>query len=329
MRIAIVIPTLNRCDLLKETLASLGKVNGIRSESAEVVVIDNGSSDDTKRICDENLGPIPGLTYIYDPRPGLHVGRNRGWTETTAEVVAYLDDDVLLDPRWLEGVLNAFSNPEVMLVGGPVIPLFRDAAPGWLVELWEQQPPGQRVLGELSIIDFGERCCRISSHHVFGCNFAIRRSVLEQARGFHPDGMPKAKLRFRGDGESYISNIIQERGGYALYHAMAGIRHQVTKERMTQEYFQRRWYAQGISDSYTDLRANPSFRQRLKRHLGIIKNLSQAHIGAKQLNSMQRCFRRAWARGYWFHQLEALRDRRLREWIRRVDYLGANSQLPG
>jgi hypothetical protein len=69
--------------------------------------------------------------YFHEPMPGLLSGRHRGAQEARGEILSYLDDDVLLGPFWLEGVTEAFANPEVVLVGGPSVPEFQVKPPGF------------------------------------------------------------------------------------------------------------------------------------------------------------------------------------------------------
>lgn len=328
MYITVVIPTLNRARLLGQTLQSLVAQPGISSPDCEVVVMDNGSTDGTTAVANHFEGLVRQFRYVKDATPGLHTGRNRAWQESQAEVIAYLDDDVLLSPTWLEGVRAAFADPKVVLAGGPVLPKFSSPPPAWLLELWGTDPDRDRLLGELSIIDFGQRRRVITANHVFGCNFLVRRKVLELTRGFHPDGMPKGLLRFRGDGESYVSEVVEREGWTTIYEPAAGLQHQVTEERLTPEYFCRRRYAQGISDSYAEVRARHGAFRQFKRKCAVLKHLLLSQ--AKRGNCIHaRQFQRSWLRGYVSHQLWVMSDPALKRWVRQEHYLGPNGSPPG
>ena len=67
----------------------------------EVLVIDNAPSDDATA---ELVKTFPGVRYVPEPRPGLDFARNRAWIEATGELIAYLDDDVIVDSGWLAGL---------------------------------------------------------------------------------------------------------------------------------------------------------------------------------------------------------------------------------
>ena len=111
-----------------------------------------------------------------------------------------------------------------------------------------------KVIGPLSISDLGQGRFEIDPGFIWGCNFSIRRSVLADAGGFHPDAVPANKLRFRGDGETHISDFVRRNKLKSMFDSGASIQHMVLEERMTREYLCARAYAQGISDSYTNVR---------------------------------------------------------------------------
>ncbi len=328
MEIAVVIPTLNRAETLRLTLESLSQVSGIHDDTCQILIVDNGSTDSTRDVVSEARSRFHRFCYIDNPNPGLHTGRNLGWQSTTADVVAYLDDDVLLSERWLAGVRSAFKDPAVLLAGGPILPAFQAPVPNWLMQMWDKQPLGDRILGELSILDLGVVRRIINPFQVFGCNFLVRKRVLEEAQGFHPDGMPQTLLRFRGDGESYVSALVKECGGITCYEPDAAVWHQVSEERTTVDYFERRWFAQGISDSYTDIRNRQSLKRRIKRALITLKHLVPDTNPLVCYRGLQRRFRRHWARGYLFHHWACWKDPLLREWVRQPNYLGTLGRVP-
>ncbi len=90
----------------------------------EVVIVDNLPATGHAR---STVSPIaasdPRVRYVAEPRVGLSVARNRGISETDAELVAFTDDDVVVDPSWLDWLLAAFAEPQVMACSGMVLPL--------------------------------------------------------------------------------------------------------------------------------------------------------------------------------------------------------------
>lgn len=117
-RATVVIPTFNRADLLTRALESLEAQT--RSD-LEIVVVDDGSTDDTLerlgRRC-RNPGHSrhpPRIRVISQSRRGAPAARNRGAAAARGEVLAFLDSDDAVEPRWLEELLPVFGSPEVAL----------------------------------------------------------------------------------------------------------------------------------------------------------------------------------------------------------------------
>lgn len=252
--ISVIFPTRNRAELLDAALRSVAEQR-IDPAHFEVLVVDNGSTDRTREISEQWATQLVNLRYRHEPEPGLHAGRHRGLAEAQGDILVFADDDIDAPSGWLQVIADVFSDPEVAMAGGNNWPLFLQTPPTWLEHLWSRSAKnGSRSLPALSIQEWPEGRYPISPYQIWGCNFAIRKSVLLAAGGFHPDGMPKELIRFRGDGETHVSRYVAERGLKCLFDSGASVYHKVTPERMTFEYFRQRGFNQGISDSYTQLR---------------------------------------------------------------------------
>ena len=120
--VTIAICTRNHPDLVARCLASL-EVAAARVPECrvEVLVVDNAPSDERTR---ELVEARPGVRYTREPIPGLNFARNRAVREATGTIVAYVDDDVVVDLRWLEGLLEVWrDNPDAGGFTGQVLPL--------------------------------------------------------------------------------------------------------------------------------------------------------------------------------------------------------------
>jgi glycosyltransferase involved in cell wall biosynthesis len=310
IKLSVIIPTRNRAEVLERALQSIVKQT-LPTDEYEVIVIDNGSTDDTEVIINSFNKSIKNLVYIYDEHPGLHVGRHRGLLAAKADLLVYADDDIEALPTWLEGVLESFEDSSVVLVGGKNIPNFESIPPDWILEMWEKSN-NKKILGHLSILDFGEEIQEINPFYVFGCNFSIRKSILIDAGGFHPDGMPQELIRYRGDGETHVSQYIHNKGLKSLYNPKASVYHLVSEGRMTQAYFKQRAYNQGISDSYTSIR-NGKKKYFLKRK---IKTLIKKYFFSQNVEIDESFFS-----GYQYHQQQVKGNLQLRAWIKRESYI--------
>jgi glycosyltransferase involved in cell wall biosynthesis len=157
--ISIIIPTLNRACSLKTTLDSIVRLD--YKNDFEVIVVDNGSVDDTKNVCYQYESTIKRFVYFYDDTPGLLTGRHMGMQLAKGEILAFIDDDVELSPRWLSGILESFNDPEVALSTGPCLPKYDTYPPKWLSFFWTSTLYGGKMCTWLSLLDLGEHITKL------------------------------------------------------------------------------------------------------------------------------------------------------------------------
>ena len=114
MRVSVVINTCNRAESLRRTLLSLEHQT---YPDFEVIVVAGPSTDDTALVLDEFADRI----RVYDcPERRLSVSRNIGILHSAGEIVAFIDDDSLATPYWVEELVNAYDAPDVGAAGGLV-----------------------------------------------------------------------------------------------------------------------------------------------------------------------------------------------------------------
>ena len=329
--VSVIVPTRNRAPVLRLCLQSLVQQT-LSADFFEVIVVDNGSSDDTAAVA-RSFSDRLELTLLHETEPGLHVGRHAGWRAALSDRLAFVDDDIQAEPGWLAAVVEAFIDPQVALVGGNNLPAFSRQPPEWLQLWWERPVLRGRALPYLSILDFGGGRFEIDPGYVWGCNFSVRASVLSAAGGFHPDGVPKEFLRLRGDGETHIADVVRRHGWRTRFDGRATVHHLVDERRMTPAYFEERAFAQGVSDSYTAIRAakglepeDHGLRQRLRRVLGPARDWWafggwRAERTVVELLSIQSRVRDGYRRGWDFHRAEVRRDPTLLNWVLKQNYL--------
>jgi glucosyl-dolichyl phosphate glucuronosyltransferase len=332
MLISVIIPTRNRARILKRAIESLcaQQPTGL---AFELLVVDNASSDETRNVAMSFSRDGSTFQYLYVSEPGLHVCRHVGLLNAMGDVLVYADDDVIAEPAWLSSISDNFADPSIALVGGNNYPEFEEPPPTWLARLWNRPHYKGRALSTLSILDFGEGRFDLDPGYVWGCNFAVRRGVLLAAGGFHPDGMPEERLRFRGDGETHVADYVRQAGLRAVFDSRASVHHLVSRERMTREYFCRRSFAQGISDSYTQIRSAGGIPRRthlLRRQLRWTLSHIATLVGRitrrgdpveTELRGVLETASRCYVKGFQFHMTEVGRDRNLLEWVLREKYL--------
>ncbi len=327
--LSVIIPTRDRQDFLRAALVSL-RHQTLPLQAFEILVVDNGSTDGTGPMVQALVTEMANLHYIHEPEPGLHAGRHRGLLAARGDVLVFADDDIEAEPTWLAAIAEGFADPTVAMMGGNNLPLFLAPPPAWLLALWHRSSAeGGLALPALSILQLpGPPRC-ISPYYVWGCNFAIRKSILVQAGGFHPDSMPKELIRFRGDGETHVAQFVSASGMKCQFHPAATIQHKVTPERMTLDYFRQRGFNQGVSDSYTALREGINQPQplwtlpsRLARGIG--RRLEAAWVKLRSPQGVRRARAEEWAGyrdGYAFHQDAYRADPAVRAWVHKPTYL--------
>lgn len=300
--VSIIVPTRNRNSYLSHLLEKLLTI----AEDPfieEVLVINNGSTDSTMETIVFFQKKNQKIRFSVVEQPGLLHCRNQGIKESRGEILCFLEDDTLPTDTWLSGLKEAFLDHGAQIAGGNVFPLWEESPPAWMEEFWNVHD-NIRNLGYLSLIDMGKEIRWVTPGYIYGCNFCIRKELLLECQGFHPDTYPQDLLRFRGDGETGLAFKISSKGIKALHHPKLSIFHHVPKERLTLEYFCRRAFLQGISDSYTDLRA-------------------KGGIG----NPIRLQIRDAYKKGIIFHREEVLKDNELLGWVLRENYLPGENEF--
>jgi len=294
----------------------------VEPQRFEILVVDNASTDDTSSLVSRfiDLHPRHAIRRIDEAVPGLLSGRHRGAREARADILCFVDDDIVADPDWLACLLAGFDDPDVHLVGGPSNGRFEQAPPDWMERFTTSVPEGQ-FLDSLSLIDLGSVSRDIEAYFVWGLNFNIRKHTLVEMGGFHPDGVPLPLVRYRGDGEGGLSHKIIERGYRTLYHPGAKVEHVIATDRLSVEYFKRRKFLQGISDSYSEIRRTGR-AEAVASHPHADGTSPEAEGSAEPfVETLRRELERAHADGANFHAAEVTADPALLAWVLRSDYL--------
>lgn len=183
--LSVVVCTRNRPESILVTLRSL---LAMRYEPFEIVVVDNApSSDETKEAVRAAYGEDPRVRYVRELRPGLSCARNRGLAEASADIVAFTDDDVTVDPWWLDGILQGFhAAPDVVCVTGLIATAQLENA----AQLYFHLGSAWGVACDSRIFDLAENrddsplypfCPGIIGA---GANFAVSRALMKEIGGF-------------------------------------------------------------------------------------------------------------------------------------------------
>jgi GT2 family glycosyltransferase len=203
-RIAFCICTYNRQDYLCQCVEAL--LPQLIPGRTLLTIVDNHSVDGTKDYIQSLEEKHAGIRYLYEPEQGLSHARNKGWMESDAEWIFYLDDDCLPPDGLVNAALVLIEHEQSYdAFGGPIDSIFTQGIPDWL-------PEG---FGSFSM-PFNN-VTQITRGYIRGGCMLIRKSVLERLGGF------SANLGVKGDalryGEEIELQVRMHDAGYKIAYA--------------------------------------------------------------------------------------------------------------
>ena len=247
MSISIVIATYNRAALLSECLRHLADQR-FEAED-EVVVVDNGSADETPRVIEVSRQRFPvRLRHLTELRPGKSNAVAAAITAAPGDVFAFTDDDVTVDPLWLATIRRIMRDSTVALVGGPVFPRWETAPPAWL--RFETTEFG-RLAAPLGLLNYGSAALELGPRTVLGSNMAVRRAPINKVGAFARHlGKLRGTLLSGEDHE--LCQRVQAAGYRAMYCPELRVLHWVPAERMRASYSMSWFFWSGITHATLD-----------------------------------------------------------------------------
>lgn len=226
--ISVIIPTHNRVDLLVRALRRLAAARGYLAGD-EVVVVANACIDGTQAAVDELRGGFPvELRICAEGNPNLNAARNRGASEAHGDLLAFIDDDVLVEDGWIDAVRASFDDRGADIVTGPVELCWELVQkPEWLT---------QRAAKLLTTIDLGpDVIITRNTNHFVGANLAMRSRLWRDLGGFRA-GLDRSGQDLLSGGDTEFVGRALEMGQQGIYHPRARVRHLVTPRRATMDY---------------------------------------------------------------------------------------------
>lgn len=167
----------------------------------------------------------PAVRYVCEPRPGLDWARNRAILEAWGEIVAFTDDDVVVDPQWAQALADAFvEREEVMAVTGLVVPLELDTK----AQVFFEQYGGFGCGLERKYHWRDPNCHGLALECGTGANMAFRRSLFERIGLFDPALDVGTPTHGGGDIEMFF-RVLKE-GYMLLYEPTAVVYHRHRKD---------------------------------------------------------------------------------------------------
>jgi glycosyltransferase involved in cell wall biosynthesis len=183
--VSIIIATKDRADHLESTLQSIADARNPDHLEVELLVIDNGSTDNTAAVARQIRVPVSDQRVVCEPRQGLSYARNRALTEARGDLLLWTDDDVRVPENWIEGMTRPIRKGEADAVAGGV-----RLAPH-LERSWMQQ-------WHRAFLASSERIEKEPVNDMVGANMCFGRHVLDKVPRFDTRVGPGA-LGFSGE----------------------------------------------------------------------------------------------------------------------------------
>jgi glycosyltransferase involved in cell wall biosynthesis len=227
-------------------VACVESLQGQTATTAELIVVVDHNPSLLRRAQEQ----FPALRVIDNDRPrGLAGARNAGVAVSTADVVAFIDDDARAEPDWLEQLLTCFDAAETVGAGGALIPDWEDGRPSWV-------PTEFYWVFGCSYTGLPEE--RAPVRNPIGANMAARAAVLREVGGFREGGEVDSPRELRARGmvraagnvpdDTDLAIRVKQRIADAiwLYQPAARVLHSVPTARTSLGYFLRRSFEEGV-----------------------------------------------------------------------------------
>jgi len=239
IKYSVVIATYNRADELRQTLHSL---NGLRiADGWEIIVVDNNSTDETAAVVHATAATSRApIRYLHEPVQGRSAALNAGIAAAQGQIIVTTDDDVRVEPDWLEQAGVALDTLQCDYVGGRVLPLWGGPRPQWLSD---RSGPHWAVI---ALLDYGSAPFELTAKMPLGVNMAFRREAFAIAGGWDPRVGRKAGTLLGQEVREWCIRA-RARGVRGYYAPGLVVQHLIPADRLNKRYFRRWFYWRGIS----------------------------------------------------------------------------------
>ena len=245
MDISVVICTYNRGEHLRRVLADFPRQQNVSNVSFEVVIVDNNSTDNTKQICETYIASHPEIfRYLFEERQGKTFALNTGIRESQGKIVAFTDDDVLIDNNWLSSIKKATEIfPDCKAFGGRVIPVWPDIIPRWIV----REGDFKNIGGVIVEHDYGDIYKDYPQDIMWppiGANMFFMREIIEKYGGFN-ENLNKGVKKIPMLEDTELCNRLLKNNEKMIYIPDSVVIHPVYQERLTKNYFRKHAFKTG------------------------------------------------------------------------------------
>jgi glycosyltransferase involved in cell wall biosynthesis len=234
MDLSVIICTRNRAVSLGQTLDSLVAVEVPEGLKVEIVVVDNGSTDDTAGVVQRRMVSAMPIRLVFEPTPGLSNARNTGLSRSGGDMILFSDDDLRFPKRWLESMC------------GPIVATVADGVAGNIDLAPHLQRRWMKPLHR-DWLASSERLDPLYPSDMIGANMAFARRVLEVVPCFDPELGAGAS----GVGEESLFTLQMRKAGLKIRRSNGpAVVHWFDEKRLLRSNWLRAAKDRGASDAY-------------------------------------------------------------------------------
>ena len=203
---SIIVSTHNRAALLTDCVDSL-LTQTINKSRFEIIIVDNNSNDNTEEIAKDFVKNNSNIRYMQEKTVGYSATRNCGWKNASGNIVAYIDDDEIASPDWLENIEKAFQIEEKPdIVGGIYLIKYDKTPPDWFTE----SMGGTNKNRQKGLLNQRKDC------YLAGGNIAFKKEVLGNLNGFSNDFNMKNGFLMMGEDTDICQRA--KNAGFKLFY---------------------------------------------------------------------------------------------------------------
>lgn len=238
--VSIIVATFNRTEFLERCIKGLVSNDYDRYE---IIVVDQGRDDKTKRLISERFAGNGKIRYIHTDTVGLSHARNLGCKSAKGEIVAFIDDDAVPAKGWIRAYAKVFSDikPAPAMAGGKIMPEWETTLPDWYPE------ERQYLLG---LYDIGDKTMPFPEADLpIGANFAMLKCVAERLGGFDDRvGFNSERKNPMIAGEDSLMGLRVREAQYSIYYQpKAVVSHHISARKLSRGYFLKRHFWEGAT----------------------------------------------------------------------------------
>lgn len=238
--ITVIIPTHKHENRLEDLINLIGSLLNASDEKfiEEILIVDNGNSL-IENIDIQKIKSYKKVRIVCEPRIGLSYARNTGVLNSKTDIIAFLDDDVIVSESWAENMICGHNRRNVLCVGGPVLISKSEKSkyPAWFSNYFLRFILPPSFPKQSGII--------CPPYYLIGANISFKKEVFEKFGLFDQDLGRKGTNLLSNEDIEFLARIPKDS---IWFEQEATVSEKILEKRLARIFMVRRLFWQGISD---------------------------------------------------------------------------------